>query len=85
MTKQKDTCDANNRGEHIKPRNSSQSFARGGGVMRHAEQQHRDQTPHDISGGSRQSEKRIQPVTRDPPACRTTWTPSATSKSAPRI
>ena len=59
----KETCDANNRGEHIKPRNSSQSFKRGGGVARHVESQHVEYAPHDISGGSK-TERRTQPVER---------------------
>ena len=55
-------ADANNGDRVIKPTNSSQSFARGGGVMRHVEEQHRDHAPHDISGGA----KRRQPVERAP-------------------
>ena len=46
-------ADANNDGKVIKPTNTSRSFARGGGVMRQAEEQHHEHAPHDISGGSR--------------------------------
>ena len=61
----KNTCDANNRGSHIRPRNSSQSFKNGGGAMRNVLDQHYDQAPHDISGGAKTG-RRTQPVEREP-------------------
>ena len=64
MTKHRGPADASNDGKVIKPANVSQSFARGGGVMRHVEEQHRENGPHDVSGGAK-TERRIQPVERE--------------------
>jgi hypothetical protein len=51
---QRGPADAGNGGVHIHPRNSSQSFARGGGVMRHVERQRREAGPGHIGGGAQQ-------------------------------
>ena len=44
-------ADAFNDGKVVRPTNSSRSFARGGGTMRHVLKQHEEAAPHHPAGG----------------------------------